>query len=100
MRLLVRHRYQLHWHSLVSKAENEKAPRALSSVPNTRDWPGPKRGFVGGGSPIDTGKMVAVPTKLGGAVHDDKGFGAVRGPELPVVAIPTEERLRESLGLP
>jgi hypothetical protein len=44
--------------------------------------------------------MVAVPTKLGGAVHDDKGIGAVRGPELPVVAIPTEERLRESLGLP
>jgi hypothetical protein len=44
--------------------------------------------------------MVAVPAKLGGAVHGDKGFGAVRGPELPVVAIPTEERLRESLGLP
>src|SRR5215207_2561440 len=44
---------------------------------------------VGGGSPIDAGKMVAVLAKFGGAVRDYEGIGIVSGPTLPVLAVPT-----------
>jgi alcohol dehydrogenase class IV len=44
---------------------------------------------VGGGSPIDAGKMVAVLVRFGGAVRDFEGIGTVPGPVLPLVAVPT-----------
>jgi alcohol dehydrogenase class IV len=44
---------------------------------------------VGGGSPIDAGKMVAVLARFGGTVRDFEGIGTVSGPVLPLVAVPT-----------
>lgn len=44
---------------------------------------------VGGGSPIDAGKMVAVLAKFGGKVRDYEGIGIVPDATLPLVAVPT-----------
>lgn len=44
---------------------------------------------VGGGSPIDAAKMVAVLVRFAGAVRDFAGIDTVSGPTLPVVAVPT-----------
>ena len=44
---------------------------------------------VGGGSPIDAGKMVAVLAKFAGAVRDYEGINTIAEPTLPLVAIPT-----------
>jgi alcohol dehydrogenase class IV len=44
---------------------------------------------VGGGSPIDAGKMVAVLAKFGGTVRDYEGINTVAEPTLPLVAAPT-----------
>jgi alcohol dehydrogenase class IV len=44
---------------------------------------------VGGGSPIDAGKMVAVLARFAGAVRDYEGINTVAEPTLPLVAIPT-----------
>jgi alcohol dehydrogenase len=44
---------------------------------------------VGGGSPIDCAKAIAVLTALGGDVHDYAGPWNVPSPVLPIVAIPT-----------
>ena len=44
---------------------------------------------IGGGSPIDAGKMVAVLAKFGGAVRDYEGIDTVSGPTLPLLAVPT-----------
>jgi alcohol dehydrogenase class IV len=44
---------------------------------------------IGGGSPIDAGKMVAVLAKFGGTVGDYEGIGIVSEPTLPLVAVPT-----------
>lgn len=44
---------------------------------------------VGGGSPIDAAKMVAVLAKFGGKVADYEGFNVVSGPALPLIAVPT-----------
>jgi alcohol dehydrogenase class IV len=44
---------------------------------------------VGGGSPIDAAKMVAVLAKFGGKVVDYEGFNSVSGPTLPLIAVPT-----------
>jgi alcohol dehydrogenase class IV len=44
---------------------------------------------IGGGSPIDAGKMVAVLARFGGAVRDYEGIDTVPGPTLPLLAVPT-----------
>jgi len=44
---------------------------------------------VGGGSPIDAAKMVAVLAQFGGKVADYEGFNSVSGPTLPLIAVPT-----------
>jgi alcohol dehydrogenase len=44
---------------------------------------------VGGGSPIDTAKGVAVVATLGGKVSDYEGWEKISGKPLPVIAIPT-----------
>jgi alcohol dehydrogenase class IV len=44
---------------------------------------------VGGGSPIDAGKMVAILAKFGGKVRDYEGINTVAEPTLPLVAVPT-----------
>jgi alcohol dehydrogenase class IV len=44
---------------------------------------------VGGGSPIDAGKMVALLAQHGGVTADYEGVGLVPGPTLPLVALPT-----------
>ena len=44
---------------------------------------------VGGGSPIDCAKAIAVLTTHGGAVRDYEGKGKISGNVLPLIAIPT-----------
>ncbi|WP_233615495.1 iron-containing alcohol dehydrogenase [Leucobacter chromiisoli] len=44
---------------------------------------------VGGGSPIDTGKALAMLSAQGGAMRDYKAPRVNYGPALPVVAVPT-----------
>ncbi|MFC3126503.1 iron-containing alcohol dehydrogenase [Pseudoroseomonas globiformis] len=44
---------------------------------------------LGGGSPIDTAKAVAVLAKQGGRMRDHKAPALNNGPALPVIAIPT-----------
>jgi alcohol dehydrogenase len=44
---------------------------------------------VGGGSPIDTAKCIALLVTNGGQPRDWEDFGALRAPPLPVLAIPT-----------
>jgi alcohol dehydrogenase len=44
---------------------------------------------VGGGSPIDTAKALAVLARKGGAMNDIKAPAEYSGPALPIVAIPT-----------
>lgn len=43
----------------------------------------------GGGSPLDVAKAVAVKAKFGGKITDYEGGGKVRGPVVPMIAIPT-----------
>ncbi len=44
---------------------------------------------VGGGSPIDTAKAIAVMATNPGSIEDYKGLGKVTTPGLPLVAVPT-----------
>ena len=44
---------------------------------------------LGGGSPMDTAKAVAVLARHGGSITDYEGGGKVPGPVEPVIAIPT-----------
>ncbi len=44
---------------------------------------------VGGGSPIDTAKAVAVLVTNGGSIEQYKGIGKIGRPGVPLVAIPT-----------
>jgi alcohol dehydrogenase len=44
---------------------------------------------VGGGSPIDTGKALALLSVQGGAMRDYKAPRVNHGPALPVIAVPT-----------
>lgn len=44
---------------------------------------------LGGGSPIDVAKAVAVLTTYGGTIADYEGAGKVEGPVVPMIAIPT-----------
>lgn len=44
---------------------------------------------LGGGSPIDTAKAVSILISNGGSIQDFEGPHKVRGPVVPVVAIPT-----------
>ncbi len=44
---------------------------------------------VGGGSPICAAKGIAIVTTNGGHIRDYEGFGRVRVPPWPVIAIPT-----------
>jgi alcohol dehydrogenase len=44
---------------------------------------------LGGGSPIDTAKCIAVLLTNGGHPRDWEDFGALRHPPVPVIAIPT-----------
>ena len=44
---------------------------------------------LGGGSPMDTAKAVAVLARYGGSITEYEGGGKVPGPVEPVVAIPT-----------
>lgn len=49
-------------------------------------------GFIvalGGGSPLDVAKAVAVVGTYGGAIEDYEGVGKVPGPVTPIIAIPT-----------
>lgn len=43
----------------------------------------------GGGSPLDVAKAVAVLASFGGSITDYEGSGKVRGPVVPMIAIPT-----------
>ncbi len=44
---------------------------------------------VGGGSPIDCAKAMAIVGKLGGRIRDYEGRGKVKAQVIPVIAIPT-----------
>lgn len=44
---------------------------------------------VGGGSPIDTAKAIAVMATNPGAIQDYKGAGKIPNPGVPLVAVPT-----------
>lgn len=44
---------------------------------------------LGGGSPLDVAKAVAVLAKYGGKITDYEGCGKVPGPVIPMIAIPT-----------
>ncbi|MCM1295253.1 MAG: iron-containing alcohol dehydrogenase [Muribaculaceae bacterium] len=44
---------------------------------------------IGGGSPIDVAKAVAVLAVFGGQITDYEGSGKISGPVVPVIAIPT-----------
>lgn len=44
---------------------------------------------LGGGSPMDTAKALAVLSRTGGAVADHRAPGSYAGPALPIIAIPT-----------
>ncbi|MCS6881807.1 MAG: iron-containing alcohol dehydrogenase [Oscillochloridaceae bacterium] len=44
---------------------------------------------VGGGSPIDTGKAIAVLVTNPGSIEQYKGIGKIAAPGVPLVAIPT-----------
>ncbi|MCQ2521755.1 MAG: iron-containing alcohol dehydrogenase [Lachnospiraceae bacterium] len=44
---------------------------------------------LGGGSPMDVAKAVAVVAKYGGNICDYEGGGKVPGPVIPIIAIPT-----------
>lgn len=44
---------------------------------------------LGGGSPIDTAKAVSILASNGGSIQDYEGPHKVKGPVIPVVAIPT-----------
>lgn len=44
---------------------------------------------VGGGSPIDVAKAIAVVATNGGSIKDYEGMNKVKKPKLPVVAVPT-----------
>lgn len=43
----------------------------------------------GGGSPLDVAKAVAVLVTYGGKIEDYEGAGKVKGPVVPMIAIPT-----------
>lgn len=43
----------------------------------------------GGGSPLDVAKAVAVLASFGGSITDYEGSGKIRGPVVPMIAIPT-----------
>lgn len=43
----------------------------------------------GGGSPLDVAKAVAVLATYGGKIEDYEGAGKVKGPVVPMIAIPT-----------
>ena len=43
----------------------------------------------GGGSPLDVAKAVAVLATFGGKITDYEGVGKVKGPVVPMIAIPT-----------
>ncbi len=44
---------------------------------------------IGGGSPMCAGKSIAVVATNGGSIRDYEGFGRVKVPPWPVIAIPT-----------
>ena len=44
---------------------------------------------VGGGSPIDCAKAIAVVTTHGGSVRDYEGHGKITGETIPLIAVPT-----------
>src|SRR5918911_1413407 len=44
---------------------------------------------VGGGSPLDTGKAIAVMARNSGTIGDYIGYGQIRQAGLPLVAVPT-----------
>ena len=44
---------------------------------------------IGGGSPLDVAKAVAVLGSYGGKITDYEGVGKVTGPVIPMIAIPT-----------
>ena len=44
---------------------------------------------IGGGSPLDVAKAVAVLATFGGKITDYEGGGKVNGPVVPMIAIPT-----------
>lgn len=44
---------------------------------------------LGGGSPMDTAKALAVLSRTGGEIADHRAPGAYTGPALPIIAIPT-----------
>lgn len=44
---------------------------------------------VGGGSPIDTAKAIAVMAANPGKIEDYMGIGKIRNPALPLIAVPT-----------
>ena len=44
---------------------------------------------IGGGSPLDVAKAVAVVAKFGGNINDYEGVSKIPGPVVPIIAVPT-----------
>ena len=72
--------------------ETEGNPSTDTVVKATEGFKKSKADFIvafGGGSPLDVAKAVAVLATYGGNIVDYEGAGKVKGPVVPMIAIPT-----------
>ena len=72
--------------------ETEGNPSTDTVAKATEGFKASKADFIvafGGGSPLDVAKAVAVLATYGGNIVDYEGGGKVKGPIVPMIAIPT-----------
>ena len=72
--------------------ETEGNPSTDTVAKATEGFKASKADFIvafGGGSPLDVAKAVAVLATYGGDIVDYEGSGKVKGPIVPMIAIPT-----------
>lgn len=75
-----------------SFTETEGNPSTDTVVKATKGYTSSKADFIvalGGGSPLDVAKAVAVLATYGGKITDYEGVGKVAGEVTPIIAIPT-----------
>ena len=81
--------HQLKW-TLFDRVEpNPKDYNVQEGTEMTRQFGADALVAIGGGSPIDCAKAIAVVARQGGAVRDYEGPGKIGPDVLPLVAIPT-----------
>ncbi len=72
--------------------ETEANPSTTTVEKATEEFKACNADFIvafGGGSPLDVAKAVAVVAAYGGNIADYEGAGKVKGPIVPIIAIPT-----------